>query len=151
MMSIIVTFLLIIILLSRITEETLKVPTTLTIIIYAFLLSYIFPDLFIITDSEFDEILYLMLPVILLPDILNLSIENLKKSYKEIFYLAFVAVVISIIIATLITPYILQEYSFGFGMLVALFFDAYGNGRDYSYLYHGKVQTSRTAKNLCRV
>jgi len=121
MMLILVTILLIIIIISRITEEALKIPSTLSIIIQAFLVSFMFPQLFEINHQEFDEILYLMLPVILLPDILNLSVKKLKLYAKEIFYLAFIAVIISIIIATFITPILLPQYQWDFGVLIALF------------------------------
>jgi len=120
-MLVLVTFLLLIILISRITEEMTKIPSTLSVIVYAFAVSLFFPELFSIDAHEFDEILYLMLPVILLPDILNISIKELKNHAKEIFYLAVVAVVASIAIATFITPYLLPDYSFSIGMLVALF------------------------------
>ncbi len=120
-MLVLVTFLLLIILLSRITEEITKIPSTLSVIVYSFGVSIFFPELFAISPEEFDEILYLMLPVILLPDILNISIKELKIHAKEIFYLAAVAVVASIAIATLIIPYLLPEHSFTIGMLIALF------------------------------
>lgn len=120
-MLLLVFFLLLIILLSRITEEITKVPATLAIIVYSFSVSILFPQLFSISSKEFDEILYLMLPVILLPDVLNISMKELKAHAKEIFYLAVVSVVISIAIAVLITPYLLPNYSFTIGMLIALF------------------------------
>lgn len=120
-MLVLVTFLLLIILLSRITEEITKVPSTLSIIIYSFAISLFFPNLFSVSSQEFDEILYLMLPVILLPDILNISIRELKANAKEIFYLSVVSVVLSIAIAVYITPYLLPKYGFSVGMLIALF------------------------------
>jgi len=120
-MLVLVTFLLLIILLSRITEETTKIPSTLSVIVYSFAVSLFFPELFAISSQEFDEILYLMLPVILLPDILNISIKELKNHAKEIFYLAVIAVIVSIAIASLITPYLLSEHSFTIGMLIALY------------------------------
>ncbi len=120
-MLLLVTFLLLIILLSRITEEMTKIPSTLSVILYSFAISLFFPELFAVSSTEFDEILYLMLPVILLPDILNISIKELKKHAKEIFYLAVVSVVASIAIATFITPYLLVGYSFTIGMIIALF------------------------------
>nr|WP_321267284.1 cation:proton antiporter [uncultured Sulfurimonas sp.] len=120
-MLILVIFLLLIILLSRITQEITKIPSTLSVIVYSFAISLFFPELFEISSQEFDEILYLMLPVILLPDILNISIKELKNHAKEIFYLAVVAVIASIAIATFITPYILAQYSFTLGMLITLF------------------------------
>ncbi|MEA3370538.1 MAG: cation:proton antiporter [Campylobacterota bacterium] len=120
-MLLLISLLLLIILLSRITEEMTQTPATLSVILYSFAISLFFPQLFSVTSAEFDEILYLMLPVILLPDILNISIKELKAYSKEIFYLAVVAVIGSIAIATLITPYVLPEYNFTIGMLVALF------------------------------
>lgn len=120
-MLLLVSFLLLIILFSRITEETTKIPSTLSVIVYAFALSLFFPQLFSVSSEEFDEILYLMLPVILLPDILNISVKELKANAKEIFYLAVISVAFSIVVATFITPYLLPHYSFNIGMLVALF------------------------------
>lgn len=115
------TFLLIIILISRITEESLKIPSTLSLIVYAFILSYVFPNMVDISYEEFDDILYLMLPIILLPDVLNISIQELKKNAKEIFYLAFIAVILSISVALFVTPYLLPQYQWSIGILIALF------------------------------
>ncbi len=120
-MLLLFTVLLIFILLSRAVETSFKIPTTLTLIVFSFLLSFIFPDILTISNEEFDEILYLMLPVILLPDILNISAFQLKKHYKVIIHLAVVSVILSIFIAVFITPFILPEYKFTIGMLMALF------------------------------
>ena len=120
-MLILVISLLLIILLSRITQKITKVPSTLSVIVYSFSISIFFPDLFAISSEEFDDILYLMLPMILLPDILNISIKELRNNAGVIFYLAVVSVVASIAIAIFVTPYILPSYSFTIGMLLALF------------------------------
>jgi len=115
------TILLVFILLSRVIENHTKIPTTLSLIVLSFLLSYFFPHIFSISSDEFDEILYLMLPIILLPDILNISAHELKIHYKEILYLAFFAVIGSIGIALFITPYLLPEHQWTIGMIIALF------------------------------
>jgi len=115
------TILLVFILLSRIIENFTKIPSTLSLIVLSFLLSNFFPNTINLSDEKFDDILYLMLPVILLPDILNISLRELKKHYKEIIYLAFFAVIISIAFAVIITPFILPEYQFTIGMLITLF------------------------------
>ena len=120
-MLLLFTILLIFILLSRIIENSTKIPTTLTLIIFSFSLSFLYPNVLNITADSFDEILYLMLPVILLPDILNISGSELKKNYKVILYLAVIAVVFSIGLAVFVTPYILPEHQFSIGMLIALF------------------------------
>ncbi|MGB5866862.1 MAG: cation:proton antiporter [Arcobacteraceae bacterium] len=120
-MLLLFTILLVFILLSRVIENLTKIPTTLSLIVLSFLLSHLFPNITTLSNEKFDEILYLMLPVILLPDILNISAHQLKKHYKEIVYLALFAVVSSISIAVFITPYLLPEHQFTVGMLVALF------------------------------
>ena len=120
-MLLLFTILLVFIILSRIVETSIKIPSTLTLIVLSFLLSYFSPEVLNISNDQFDEILYLMLPVILLPDILNISSNELKRHYKEIIYLAIVAVIVSISIAIFITPFLLPEHSFTIGMLIALF------------------------------
>jgi CPA1 family monovalent cation:H+ antiporter len=62
-----------------------------------------------------------MLPIILLPDILSLSIDEIKKNAFALFFLAFISVILSIAIAVFITPYLLPEYQFTMGMLITLF------------------------------
>ena len=120
-MLLLFTILLVFILLSRIIENFTKIPSTLSLIVLSFLLSNFFPNTINLSDEKFDDILYLMLPVILLPDILNISLKKLKIHYKEIIYLAFFAVIISITFAVIITPLILPEYQFTIGMMIALF------------------------------
>lgn len=120
-MLLLFTILLVFILISRVIETSTKIPSTLTLITLSFLLTFFFPHILTVSTKEFDEILYLMLPVILLPDILNISVRELKKSYKEILYLAVFAVILSITVATIITPYILPQHQFTIGMLIALF------------------------------
>jgi len=120
-MLLLFTILLIFILVSRIIENSTKIPSTLSLIVLSFVLSHFFPTIINLSDDKFDDILYLMLPVILLPDILNISVDELKKHYKEIIFLAFFAVIISIIIAVFATPFILPEYQFTIGMLITLF------------------------------
>ena len=120
-MLLLFTILLVFILVSRIIENSTKIPSTLSLIVLSFVLSHFFPTIINLSDDKFDDILYLMLPVILLPDILNISADELKKHYKEIVFLAFFAVIISIGIAVFITPFVLPEYQFSIGMLIALF------------------------------
>jgi CPA1 family monovalent cation:H+ antiporter len=120
-MLLLITVLLFIILFSRLTEESTKIPATLGTIFSAYMVSYFFPSLFSVNHEDFHEILYLMLPMILLPDILNISTKELKLYAKEVFYLAVVSVLISIALAVVITPYFLSEYRFTLGMLLALF------------------------------
>lgn len=108
-MILIFTAILLFILLSRILEQSFKVPSTLSLLLLAFFVNLYFPGFINLTNEDFDEILYLMLPLILLPDVLNLSIVDIRRNYRVILYMAVVAVVVSIIAAVLITPFLLPE------------------------------------------
>ncbi len=112
---------LLILLIARINQKLFQIPVTLSLIALAYIVYHLFPDVLHLEEHMFDETLLLLLPIILLPDILHLKVEDLKKYWKEITYLALIAVGISIAIGTFITPYLLPEYRFTLGMLVALY------------------------------
>lgn len=98
------TILLTLILISKFIEERTKISFVLIIIVLGYLTKDFF-DLSILKDN-FEEIIYLMLPIILIPDVLGLSSSELKENTSSIFFLAFSAVIISIFIAVGITHYI---------------------------------------------
>lgn len=110
-----------IILLSRIIEDKFSIPITLTLILSTFFIVFLYPGLFALEDKEFDNILYMMLPIILLPDVLSLSINELEKNAKMFFTLAFVVVVFSIALAVGISYAIGTSYNLSIGALVLLF------------------------------
>ena len=100
-MILIFTAILLFILLSRILEQSFKVPSTLSLLLLAFFVNLYFPGFINLTNEDFDEILYLMLPLILLPDVLNLSIVDIRRNYRVILYMAVVAVVVVTVLTVL--------------------------------------------------
>jgi CPA1 family monovalent cation:H+ antiporter len=120
-MILLLTSVLLVILLSRVLEELIKIPFALALILLSYILHLSFPAVFTSLGENFDEILHLMLPVILLPGLLNLTVEEIRRYIWTFLYLAVFAVIASIAIATVITPYLLPEYAFTAGMLIALF------------------------------
>ena len=98
------SILLILILFSKFVENKTHIPFILLIIIFAYCTNYFF-DLSILKNN-FHEIMYLVLPIILIPDVLGLSTDELKENSRGIFFLAVIAVVISIIVAVIFTYYI---------------------------------------------
>jgi len=121
-MSIVLISILTILLLSRILQRQLSVPLpigimSLTLLIYSF-----FPKVINLSAQEnFDEILLLLLPLILLPDAMNFKLRDLKKHAMAIFYLSFVAVVLSILAGIILNFATPSEYTFTIGMLISLF------------------------------
>ena len=110
-----------IILFSRIIEDKFNIPITLTLILSTFAISYFNPEFFALEDKEFDNILYMMLPIILLPDVLGLSIKELEKNSKMFFVMAFVVVLFSIAFATAVSYFVGTSYNLSIGALVLLF------------------------------
>lgn len=117
----IVTLVLLIILISRVSEEITKIPTTLFLITYSYLSAILFDGFLSITKEQFNSILYIMIPIILLPDLLNVNIKEFQKNILPILYLAIVSVVISIVVGVLVVPYVITDYHISIGGWVALF------------------------------
>jgi len=98
----------VIILLSRLIEEITTIPINLPLIALSYIVSSSIPGFFHVSPEMFDEILIMLLPVILFPDVINLSIKEVKENFLPIFYLAFIGVAISLAIAVWIAPYFLD-------------------------------------------
>jgi len=111
-----------ILLFARILQTKASVPLPigimgLTLVVYSF-----FPEqINISAESNFDGIIYLLLPLVLLPDTLNFKLADLKKHGIAIFYLSFVAVVLSIVVGVIFNFVIFSEYAFTTGALISLF------------------------------
>ncbi len=98
----------VIILLSRLIEEITTIPINLPLIALSYIVSSSIPGFFHVSPEMFDEILIMLLPVILFPDVINLSIKEVKENFLPIFYLAFIGVAISLAIAVWVAPYFLD-------------------------------------------
>jgi len=121
-MSIILISILTILLLSRILQRQFSVPLPIGIMSLTLLTYSFFPEVINLSAQEnFDEILLLLLPLILLPDAMNFKLRDLKKHALAIFYLSFVAVVLSIIAGIVLNFATPSEYTFTIGMLISLF------------------------------
>ena len=121
-MSIILISILSILLLSRLLQRKLSLPLpiglmALTLLVYSFV-----PELINLSAAEqFDDILLLLLPLVLLPDAMNFKLSDLKKHGLAIFYLSFVAVVLSILAGIVLNFTTPTQYTFTIGMLICLF------------------------------
>lgn len=76
---------------------------------------------FTLLKDNFESIVYMMLPIILIPDVLVLSRSELKENIGSIFYLAFVAVILSIIAAVVFTYFYANSHNFSIYHLLVLF------------------------------
>ena len=107
------------ILISKFIEDKTKIPFVLIVIVLSYVANSFF-DLDLLGEN-FEEIIYLMLPIILIPDVLGLSRSELQDNGWDIFYLAFSAVIISILLAVGITLYVDRVYNFSIFDLLIVF------------------------------
>lgn len=121
-MSIVLISILMILLFSRVLQRQFSVPLPIGIMSLTLLVYSLMPELINLSANErFDEILLLLLPLILLPDAMNFQLKDLKKHALAIFYLSFVAVVLSIVAGIILNFATPSEYTFTIGMLISLF------------------------------
>jgi len=121
-MSLILISIISILLLSRIMQNKFSLPLPIGIMGLTLISYYFFPSyLNISADENFDAIVYLLLPLILLPDAINFKLQDLRKHAIAIFYLSFIAVVLSIFIGVVLNFAVFADYSFTTGMLICLF------------------------------
>jgi len=132
-MLLLFTLILLVVLLSRFFEQSFKIPFALTAIVSAYLTNMIF-DLSAFGD-HFPDIVYLMLPIILIPDVLGVSRSELKHNLSAILYLSVFAVLISITLAILATQLLTPEQQLTTGVLLALFTPFNGHGRGVGFCH----------------
>ena len=121
-MTVVLISILIILLLSRILQRKLSIPLPISLMSLTLLLYSFFPELINLSSGEnFDAILLLILPLILLPDAMNFKLKDLKRHGLAIFYLSFVAVIPSLAAGILLNFATPSEYAFSIGMLISLF------------------------------
>lgn len=107
----VLAIILFIVLLSRISEEITAIPINLPLIAFSFFISALFPGALSISNEQFDQILIMLLPIILFPDVINLSVKDVRQNLFPIFYLAFFGVAISLAIAVFAGKWLLPELS----------------------------------------
>lgn len=110
---------LVVVLLSRFFEDRFKIPFALSAIVLSYLFNMGFD--FNSFGEQFPEIVYLMLPIILIPDVLGVSRTELRHNLGAIVYLSVFAVLISIALAIGATQLLSPNAQFTLGVLLALF------------------------------
>jgi len=104
-------------------EDKLKIPSPVGLITLSFLFHALFGDLFLLTgDPEhFATLVILLLPILLIGDSLELRVADLKEHGLSLFYLAVVAVALSVITALLIGDALFGQYNLSIAAIILLF------------------------------
>lgn len=106
-------------------QANARIPSPMTLIVLALLMKWL-PDwlpftLPALSNTLFDQIVFLLLPMLLAIDVLHLRPSDLKKHAVSLFYVAVIAVVLGIVLCTVASQWILPNHSLPTAVLVALF------------------------------
>jgi CPA1 family monovalent cation:H+ antiporter len=73
------------------------------------------------SEESFAELVLFLIPILIASDTLQLKLEDIKKNGWSLFYLAVVAVVLSIIAGYIVANTLFAEYRLELGAVIALF------------------------------
>jgi CPA1 family monovalent cation:H+ antiporter len=104
-------------------EDRLKIPSPLGLIALSFLAHYLFQGVPILTGDtdHFAKLVIFLLPILLIADSLELSIEDLRKNGLSLIYLSVVAVALSLVTALIMSVWIFDDYGLSNAAIIVLF------------------------------
>jgi len=104
-------------------EDKFSLPSPLGLIGLSFLTHFLFQQVPILTgDTEhFAELVIFLLPVLLIADSLELKLSDLKEHGLSLFYLAVVAVALSVVLAIFTANWIFGQYHLSVAAIIVLF------------------------------
>ncbi len=103
-------------------EDRLKIPSPLSLIALSFVAHLAMPEIEFASDAEnFAAIVLLLLPVLLIADSLELRLDDLKEHALSLFYLAVVAVALSVLAAIMLGDWLFGQYNLTVPAIIVLF------------------------------
>lgn len=104
-------------------SDKLRVPSPLGLIALAFAFNFLFPDaVTLMADPEhFAALVILLLPILLISDSLEIRLDDLKEHGFSLFYLAVVAVALSVVVAVMTADWLFGDYALSATAVVLLF------------------------------
>jgi CPA1 family monovalent cation:H+ antiporter len=104
-------------------EDKYSIPTPLGLVLLAFVAHGLFAALPVITIDmpHFAELVILLLPVLLISDSLQLKLSTLKENALSLFFLAVVAVSLSVLVALWLADTLFAAYDLSFAAIILLF------------------------------
>ena len=102
-------------------QKHFKIPSPITLILLSYLFYFAFPHMAMFSEEEFAHLVLFLIPILIASDSLQLKLDDLKKNGLSLFYLAVVAVVLSVIFGFIVANTLFAEYHLGVGAIIALF------------------------------
>ncbi len=104
-------------------ENKLKIPSPLGLIALSFAAHYVFQQVPVMTgDPEhFALLVIFLLPILLISDSLEIELFDLREHGLSLLYLAVVAVILSVIMALLVSDWLFADYHLSVAATIVLF------------------------------
>ncbi len=104
-------------------EDKLGIPSPLGLIALSFAAHFGLQQVPVLTgDAEhFASLVILLLPILLISDSLELKVADLKQHGLSLLYLAVVAVILSVLMALLISSWLFADYALSSAAVIVLF------------------------------
>ncbi|OIQ96678.1 Na(+)/H(+) antiporter NhaG [mine drainage metagenome] len=104
-------------------EDKFKIPSPLGLIALSFAAHFVFLKIPILTgDAEhFAALVVFLLPILLVSDSLELKLADLKAHGLSLLYLAIVAVVLSVLMALVVSSYLFADIHLSYAAVIVLF------------------------------
>jgi len=103
-------------------EDKLSVPSPLSLITLSFTLYYLLPEIGLARDAnQFAALVMLLLPILLIGDSLELRVADLKEHALSLFYLAVIAVALSVLAAIFLGGWLFAQYHLSMAAIIVLF------------------------------
>jgi len=104
-------------------QDKRGIPSPLSLIVLSFACHHFFRDSFVLTgDPEhFARLVLFLLPILLIGDSLQLRLADLKAHGLSLFYLAVVAVALSVVLALFVADTLFGQYHLSTAAIVVLF------------------------------
>jgi CPA1 family monovalent cation:H+ antiporter len=104
-------------------ENKFKIPSPLGLIALSYVAHYVFQQVPVMTgDPEhFAVLVIFLLPILLISDSLEIELSDLRKHGLSLLYLAVVAVILSVIMALLVSDWLFADYHLSVAATIVLF------------------------------
>lgn len=104
-------------------EDNAKIPSPITLILLSFVYCNTLDKNFlhINTESSIVESIVFLLPILILSDILTIKLKDLKENIFNLFYLAGVSIVLSVVLGIIILNTVFSHYEMSIPAIIILF------------------------------
>ena len=102
-------------------QKHFKIPSPISLIVFSYLFYYLFPHMVVFSEESFAELVLFLIPILITADTLQLKLSDIQKNGWSLFYLAVVAVVLSIIAGFIVANTLFANYHLEVGAIIALF------------------------------